>query len=226
MNKHLGRIFLLLILLAAAIVLHRTNFLPRTLAWISGLGWWGPAVFVLVYAASCVFFVPSVVFTFSGGVLFGLAKGFWLSLIGGGAGALAAFWIGRTLAHDFVEKKISGRDEFQRLARAVRTKGWKIIFLARLSPVFPFLIGNYAFGTTRIPALHYLWASLAGTIPTALVYSYLGSLTRDLAVLEFAGRPRTAPEWALIIAGLSATVVLTWYLRRVARKDLDQDLRQ
>ena len=86
--------------------------------------------------------------------------------------------------------------------------------------MFPFLIGNYAFGTTKIPVGHYFLASVVGTIPSALVYSYLGFVSGDLALLTQDGRQRTPAEWSLPAARPGATVLLAWYLRRIAEKDL------
>ena len=101
-----------------------------------------------------------------------------------------------------------------------RRKGWKIVVLARLSPVFPFLVGNYFFGLTALPAKNYFAASLLGSIPSTAVYVYLGTLSRDL-VLGGSARSRTPAEWILFFAGLAVTAILTIYLRRVARQVLE-----
>jgi len=53
--------------------LNCTGLLEKTLTWIGSFGSLGAVIFVLVYALTCVFFIPSIVFTFSSGVLFG----FW-----------------------------------------------------------------------------------------------------------------------------------------------------
>ncbi len=218
MKKAVGRLIFLLVFLGTVFTLNRFGFLQKTLDWIEGFGAWGPALFVLVYVLSCVFLVPSFVFTFSGGILFGVLKGTLLSLAGTGLGSLAAFLIGRYLAHDFVAGRIAGNPEFERLGTALKKKGWKVILLARFSPVFPFLVGNYAFGVTQIRAFHYFLASIFGSIPSALVYTYLGFVTGDLAQFNLSGRSRTTGEWILLGAGLAATVILAWYLRRLAGK--------
>lgn len=202
---------------------NRTGLLERTLQGIESFGNAGPAIFVLVYTLTCIFFVPSVVFTFSGGVLFGFWKGAVLSLVGTGLGSVGAFLIGRYLARDVVERSFASNREFSRLARAAQTKGWKIVALARLSPIFPFSIGNYAFGITRISAVHYLGASLLGTIPSTLVYTYVGTLIGDVAALSVRGRERTWQEWLFLITGLIATVLLAYYLRRFAQKALAEE---
>ena len=221
MKKIVVRLILVLLIGGAAYALNRYGVLARTLDWVKGCGVWSPAVFLIVYVLSSIFFIPSSLLTFSSGILFGFWKGFLLSVIGTGLGALSAFWIGRYLARTWVEERVGRNPEFQRLSHAIREKGWKVILLARLSPVSPFLIGNYAFGVTRIRAAHYFLASVTGTIPSALLYVYLGFLTGDLSNFQNLGRHRTWEEWLLLALGLVATVVLIWYLRRIAEKDLN-----
>lgn len=208
---------------ALAWYLNRTGLLERTLQAIESFGNAGPAMFVLLYATTCIFFVPSIVFTFSGGVLFGFWRGAALSLVGTGLGSLGAFLIGRYLARELVEKSFASNREFASLARATRSRGWKIVALARLSPIFPFSIGNYAFGITRIPAVQYLGASLLGTVPSTSVYTYVGTLVGDIGALGTRGRDRTWQEWLFLIAGLAMTMLLAYYLRAFAQEALAED---
>ena len=56
--------------------------------------------------------------------------------------------VGRYLAPEVVEKSFASKREFASLAGAARNRGRKIVALARLSPIFPFSIGDYAFWTT------------------------------------------------------------------------------
>ena len=109
------------------------------------------------------------------------------------------------------------------LDAAIAKKGWKIVSLARLSPIFPFLIGNYAFGTSKISAKAYMFASMLGTIPSVLVYTYIGSIAGGMTELDLANRERTPVEWALAIGGLIATIVLAWYLKKVAANALKEN---
>lgn len=218
--KILLRVSMAAAILVAAWYFNHTGLLERILDWIRSYGVWGPAVFFLVQILACLFFVPSVLFTFSGGVLFGIYLGFALSLWGVALGSLGALLIGRYLARGLVEKAFGHNPEFQKLAQAMQKKGWKMVCFARLSPVFPFTVGNYAFGLTSIPARHYFGASLLGTIPSTAVYSYLGAITGSLAILGDAHRAKTPLEWILMAVGLAATLFLAYYFRRFTRKAL------
>jgi uncharacterized membrane protein YdjX (TVP38/TMEM64 family) len=48
---------------------------PRFAEWVLGLGAWGPAVFILGYAAAAVAFVPGSLFTLAAGTIFGIVFG-------------------------------------------------------------------------------------------------------------------------------------------------------
>lgn len=212
-----------LLLVAAAVYFNKSGLFQKTLDWIRDMGTAAPWMFLGVYVLTCIFFVPSFVFTFASGILFGLWKGVALSVVGAGIGSTAAFLIGRYLARDWVEKSFAANREFQALSGAVRAKGWKIVLLARLSPIFPFLVGNYAFGLTPIRAGQYLLATMVGTLPSTSVYAYAGTVTGSLAALG-TGRQRTPAEWVLLGAGLVATAGFSFYLRSLARKALQTDV--
>ena len=115
---------------------------------------------------------------------------------------------------------------FQAIDQAVGVGGWRIVGLTRLSPVFPFVFLNYAYGLTSVSLRDYFLASWIGMLPGTLMYVYLGSLVRDVASLS---QPRTAGrstmEWALYGIGLVATMVVTVYVTRLARAALAQRLK-
>ena len=70
-------------------------------------------------------------------------------------------------------------------------RGRKIVFLLRLSPVFPFTLLNYALGLTRVRFADYLIASF-GMLPGTLLYVYYGKLAGDVAALAGGARSRRA----------------------------------
>jgi uncharacterized membrane protein YdjX (TVP38/TMEM64 family) len=211
----------LLWLAMAAAVIVALRFIPaptllqRALDWIAGLGAWGPVLFVLFYVVACVCFVPGSVLTLGAGALFGVVRGSLLVSLAATLGATAAFLAGRYLARDWVARRIEGHAVFSALDRAVAAEGWKIVGLARLSPVFPFTLLNYAFGLTRVSLRDYVLASWLGMMPGTVMYVYVGSLAQ--AGVQ---RQRTPAEWTLYGVGLLATVVVTVLVTRLAKRAL------
>jgi len=190
------------------------------LAWISGLGLFGPLMFITLYIIACVLLLPGSVLTLGAGVVFGVVMGFVAVSIGSTLGATCAFLVGRYLARGWVAGRIEGNEKFKAVDEAVAQEGWKIVLLTRLSPVFPFNLLNYAFGLTKVSLKHYFFASWLGMIPGTVMYVYIGSLIGDLAQLGAGGRTRTTAEWVLYGVGLLATVVVTVFVTRLARKAL------
>jgi len=126
----------------------------------------------------------------------------------------------RYLARNWVAKQIAGNKKFKAVDEAVGKEGWKIVLLTRLSPVFPFNLLNYAYGLTKVSLRHYFFASWLGMIPGTVMYVYLGSLAGDLASLGAGDHTRTTAEWVLYGVGLLATVLVTVFVARVAKKAL------
>jgi uncharacterized membrane protein YdjX (TVP38/TMEM64 family) len=195
--------------------------LQRTLASITALGPWGPVIFVLFYVAVTVFLLPAVILTLGAGALFGVAQGFVLVSAGATLGATAAFLIGRHLTRDWVARRVARSPKLKAIDEAVAREGWKIVLLTRLSPAFPFVLLNYVFGLTRVSLRHYVLASWIGMMPGIVLYAYIGSLAGDVAAAAAGGRTRSVWEWAVYALGLAATVALTVYVTRLARRALD-----
>lgn len=216
--------FVLWALLAVGLVLAAHYFdaparLRVALDGIARLGPWGPALFALLYVAATVFFLPGSILTVGAGVVFGLVRGFVIVSISATLGATAAFLVGRYLARGWIAGKIEGHPKFKAIDEAVAREGWKIVGLLRLSPVVPFNVLNYAFGVTRVSLRDYVLASWIGMMPGTLLYVYLGSIAGDLA--GAGGRAsRTPAEWAFYAVGLVATIAVTVFVTRLARRAL------
>ena len=195
---------------------HVQDLLKAALDWIGNLGPWGPVIFAGLYVVATVLFVPGSVLTLGAGAVFGVALGSVCVSIGATLGATAAFLVGRYLARDAIARKIEKNEKFATIDRAVADEGWKIVLLTRLSPVFPFTLLNYAFGLTRVKLSHYVLASWLGMIPATVMFVYLGSLVNVGA----GHRQRTTGEWVLYGAGLLATVMVTVFVTRLAKKAL------
>jgi len=209
----------IVVALLAARYFDAPALLRTALEAIARLGAWGPVLFVVLYVAATVLFLPGSILTLGAGVVFGLARGAIIVSISATLGATAAFLVGRYVARDWVAGKIEGNPKFKAIDEAVAREGWKIVGLTRLSPVFPFNLLNYAFGITQVPLSHYVIASWIGMMPGTVMYVYLGSVAGTLAGAG-GGTSRTPAEWTLYAVGLAATIGVTVYVTRLARRAL------
>ncbi|MEG4112026.1 MULTISPECIES: TVP38/TMEM64 family protein [unclassified Microcoleus] len=211
-------------LIVAAKFFNFQGILKNALESIASLGPWGPAAFIVIYIVATVLFIPGSLLTLGSGVLFGVVGGSVCVSIGSVLGATCAFVVGRYLTRDWVSKQIEGNQKFKAIDSAVASEGWKIVLLTRLSPIFPFNLLNYAFGVTQVSLKDYFFASWIGMIPGTVMYVYIGSLAGSLAALGSSGRSRTTAEWVLYGIGLVATIALTVYATRFAKKALDEKI--
>ena len=215
-----------IVLMVAALLWLRTLPLADGLAAfnqaVQKLGPAGLLVYALAYALATVFLLPGSLLTLAAGAAFGLLPGFASVLVGATLGLALAFLVSRHLARRRVEDWIQSKPRFAAVDRAVAKEGWKIVFLTRLSPIFPFNFQNYAYGLTRIPFWHYTLASMVGILPGTFLYVYLGSVGRSGLEAAAGGERVETLRLVLQIVGLLATALVTFYITRIATKALKE----
>jgi len=213
--------------IGVAIFCHYFNLqtlLQCALLWVKNLGSVGIIAFVVIYNLATVLFIPGSLLTLGGGALYGVFWGSVYVVIAATLGATIAFLIGRYYARSWVAKQLQGHSKFQAIDQAVAKEGLKIVLLTRLSPIFPFNLLNYAFGVTCVSLKDYVIGSM-GMIPGSLMYVYLGSLVGDIALLEMSQEMNSQAQtvqWLVKIVGFLATVAVTLYITRIAKKALNQ----
>jgi len=206
---------------------HRSAFdLAAVQAKVGAMGAIAPLAFVFLYAAAAVLFVPGSALTLAGGALFGPIAGALYSLVGATLGAALAFLLARTLVADWARSRTGAR--LGELVEGIEREGWRFVAFARLVPLFPYNLLNYALGLTRIPFGQYVVATLVCMTPGAAAYSYLGYAGAEL--LGGGGREAVkAGLWALALLGLAT--LLPGFVRRrrgsaatIAARDLERRL--
>jgi uncharacterized membrane protein YdjX (TVP38/TMEM64 family) len=194
--------------------------LPRFAEWVDGLGVWGPVVFIAGYAAAVVAFVPGSLLTLAAGAIFGLGEGVVYVFVAATIGASAAFLVARHLVRVPFERRLAGNARFAAIDRAIGAEGRRIVFLLRLSPLFPFNLLNYALGLTRVRFVDYFLASI-GMIPGTLLYVYYGKLAGDVATLAGGAAVEKGTGYYVVLAlGLAATAVVVLLVSRAAARAL------
>lgn len=218
----LGRIVAGIAALAGLILLGRAagGYVPAFADWVDGLGVLGPVVFIVGYAVAVVAFVPASLLTLAAGAIFGLGPGTVYVFLAATLGSSLAFLVSRYLAREAVEKRVAGNARFAAIDRAVGEQGRKIVFLLRLSPAFPYNLLNYALGLTRVPLLQYVLASV-GMLPGTFLYVYYGKAIGSLSAIAAGEAPEQGGEqWVFLAVGLIATIAVTAFVTKIARRAL------
>ena len=150
----------------------------RLNAWLDGLGWWAPAVFVLLWILASVLFLPGLAMTIAGGLVFGAVWGVVWTTVGANLGAIVAFLVGRYAARGMVEGMIEKNQSLRKIDEGVKNQGWRMLMVTRLVPVFPFNVQNYVYGLTDIPLRTYVLVTLPCMLPATIAYNFAAGSVR------------------------------------------------
>ncbi|MCX8036683.1 MAG: TVP38/TMEM64 family protein [Candidatus Sumerlaeia bacterium] len=164
----------LIVAVVAILIWAEATGVSRRLAnlreWIRSFGAFGPAVYVLVYVASTVVAIPVTPLTVAAGAMYGWVFATFLISIASLLGASASFLVARYFARDAVTHWLSRNARFREIDRLTEEHGIIIVALARLVPILPFTLVNYAFGLTSVRFWTYAWWTWLCLLPANVLY--------------------------------------------------------
>lgn len=179
---------------------------------IRGLGPLGALLFVVVGAALTMLTFPKPVLAIAAGVFFGAVAGTGVVLAGATVGAVGAYLLSRRLGRRVVVER--SWDKLAWIERWLGSKGFVTILYARLIPVVPFAVVNYAAGISAVRLRDFVPATALGIIPGTYVFAALGGSYRDL------GSPTMLTALALGVAlGILGPLLQKLRNRRVLDAD-------
>jgi uncharacterized membrane protein YdjX (TVP38/TMEM64 family) len=147
--------------------------------------------------------LPANVVTITNGLVFGPLWGGLLSWSTTLLASALCFGLSRSLGKPLA-RRIAG-PSMEKAEAFFSRYGLHAIFLVRIMPFVPFDGVSYAAGLVGVPFSRFLLATAIGSIPSIIVYSYVGSV--------FAA----SYAWILMIA-LSLSLIMLWVIPRMMRK--------
>lgn len=139
-----------------------------------------PVLFLVIYTAAGIVYIPTTILKIAGGSIFGPFLGFYYCLIGVSLGTAAGFILARLLGSDFAEKLISG-ERYRRLRETVLKKREQYVLIVRFIPGIPFNAGNLLAGLLKLRFWIYFPVSIAATLPSLFLFTYFsGEITNKL----------------------------------------------
>lgn len=169
---------------------------------------WGLLLFILVYATLTLSPVPKNLLSIGAGVVFGFVGGIGVVIAAALLGAAAAFWLGRWLGREAVEKFTGARVE--KLDAVLRQRGFAAVVGVRLVPVLPFTAINYLAGLTSVGWWQYFAGTALGILPGTVSYVTLGAFGMQL------GWQVQAAAAALGLLSLAGLMLAVWRRRNGA----------
>lgn len=131
--------------------------------------WYGPVIFVLMFAIGSTLFVPATLFILAAGLVWGWRLGAPYALLGATLGALGSFAIAKYVGGGIIARL--GRHGEQ-VARKLHHAGFKTLLILRLIPLWPFPVFNYAAGLADVRYRDFISSTAIGLCPAILVMTY------------------------------------------------------
>jgi uncharacterized membrane protein YdjX (TVP38/TMEM64 family) len=173
----------------------------------------GMLAFCAINVLGTLMMIPAWIFPIAAGAVFGMGWGLAIAVTASTLAALAAFLVARFVVRERIERAARRNKSFAAVDKAVRREPWKVVALLRLSPVLPSGLKSYFLGLTCVNVLAYTTASALGMLPGIALKVYIGHTGRA----ALSGGP---VKWAMLAAGIAATVAMAWILGRAVRKRL------
>jgi uncharacterized membrane protein YdjX (TVP38/TMEM64 family) len=175
-------IFLLTFIVAAIFLLRFTPIKSYLTAealgsFLESAGFWAPLIFILIYTTGVCLFLPGTLLTGLGAAIFGAYWGFVYVWFGAMAGAIAAFFIGRTLGREFASSLIG--DRLKKYDDAIERNGFATVLYLRLV-YFPFTPMNFGMGLTKVHFRDYFIGTGLGIIVGTFIFTFFIGTLKDV----------------------------------------------
>ena len=218
-------LFWIALIVLAAIFLPIEEILYGIQDWSRQAGPSAVVVLTALFALWLVLSLPTSPYMLLAGFLFGVVEGLAVIWIGGLVGSAVAFMLGRTVARDWIERRLQRQLFFTALDRAIGRKGFLVVFLSRMVMIVPYPLLNYALGLTSVRFRDYLLGTNLGMALPMLLMVFLGTTASDVTAILRGDVQLGRTEW--ILAGVVFVLVVGLILAtiRIAGRTLQEELR-
>ncbi len=187
------------------------NFYNLSFFFNTGLGIFS---FVCIYILIVLLILPASWLSLLSGFLYGSYLGSIIVFFSAFIGASVAFFISKSFFAKKLKNLFNRYPKLSIMEKVVEKGGLKLIFLARLSPIFPFSILNYFYGLNNIKFRDFT-LGLIGIIPGTFLYCSIGSLAKSLQELKNVQSPNNL---YMTIVGVVSTSLVVYLLTKYSKE--------
>ena len=174
----------------------------------------GVLSFICIYIVIVLLILPASWLSLLSGFLYGSYLGSIIVFISASIGASVAFFVSKSLFAKKLKNVFKRYPKLSVMEKVIEKGGLKLIFLARLSPIFPFSILNYFYGLNNVKFRDYA-LGLLGIIPGTFLYCSIGSLAKSLKELKNVQSPNNL---YMTIVGVASTFLVVYFLAKYSRE--------
>jgi uncharacterized membrane protein YdjX (TVP38/TMEM64 family) len=170
--------------------------------------------FVCIYILIVLLILPASWLSLLSGFLYGSYLGSIIVFISASIGASVAFFLSKSFFAKKLKNLLSRYPKLSVIEKVIEKGGLKLIFLARLSPIFPFSILNYFYGLNNVKFRDFAFG-LLGIVPGTFLYCSIGSLAKSLQDLR---NVQSSNNLYMTIIGVVSTFLVVYFLARYSRE--------
>ncbi len=216
----------LLLVLIALWVLPLADIFSAAVQWSQAHPVAGPTVYLIVFPICVVLLVPASWIAMFAGYVYGVPAGIVLASTGASLGAYLAFLNGRTLARDYVGRRMESNRRLHALDRALAERSFFIVFLTRIALVIPYNLLNYMYSVTSIRTKDYIVPSVLGIVPAISLFVFLGGQARSVEQILSGKLDGGNTSILVLIVSSVALLLVVIVLQRAASKVLRGSLEE
>ena len=168
-------------------------------------------LFLISFVVAVVIMIPGWIFMVVAGYLFGGLTGGLLAFGANLTGSVAAFYLAKTYARQWIKDRIDHSPRFNGFDAAVSRNGFHTVMFARLA-LLPNNLINYACGVTGMGLRDFVLGTSIGCLPLVVANVMIGAGTLDLfTTIEGGGHDQERPRvvmFSVMIAALALIVIL------------------
>ena len=176
--QKLGALFFWVLLIAAYQWYAKSNELSswevaqRMLNFLTD-GFWGPLVYIVLYAVRPLILFPATILSLAGGFVFGPILGVIYTIIASNISSTIAFFVGHYFGEGMF-KDTGSNSLIQRYARRMRENSFETVMIMRFI-FLPYDAVSYLAGFLRIQYWPFILATALGSIPGTMAFIGFGA---------------------------------------------------
>ena len=170
-------------------------------------GAWGVLASIGLMVVHSLVPFPAELLAIANGMVYGPLWGTVITWTGAMLGAYLAFGLARILGRPFIDLMVSKRN-LHALDEWTASRGGRLVFISRFTPIIAFNLVNYAAGLIRISWWTFSWATGVGILPMTILMVVMGDRIDRM-------------DWRLwlliVLGGLALCFLMRPLLRSLAR---------
>lgn len=175
--------------------------------------YFGPLIFIIIYAFRPVIFFPATILTVLAGVLFGFWWGVLCVFVGENFSASFAYFLGKYFGADILEKKGGKNNFLKKWKKRLQENSFQTVLIMRFI-YLPFDLTNFTCGILKIKWRQYFAATFIGIIPGVLTFVSLGASIENIESLNLSEISISSTQVLVSFVIFSISLAIAKFLKK------------